>query len=426
MSPARWLAARPRTAALLLMALVLMLFLFTPKRELGDCVRVIPLPLAGHIAANCDSPSIAKYARRLSRFLTEPNPWRTRPAFIATMALAEFILAPVTVPLAALIDKAGDYHLSSRQRAALRTYLAIGLFNVWVVLATFALAAWLLGRAAASPLFLTGLAAMVASADIAAGWFWVAHTIMANMLVPLATMAAFVTGTNAAFLRPAWLVGLGLATALACLTYGYFLIVPVAFVLGGLYGLARSRAWRDWPRYATALGLYSLAVIAPLGLYFGAYALAGMPTTYEGSLGQFAWLPRAFREGAVLPALVMQLKAFAGTLAAHLGLWGGALLAAVGLLAALAARRRPTEARSRSTPPLLLAGTLAIALMLAFNFLQGYYQPRLQMPLLLALAVMLVHLVERLHGVRAGAVTLWGIALVQVAMAVWAPAVSQT
>ena len=369
-------------------ALILALALAMPKRDgVNHCIYRVQLGFGLTYAHNCDSSHIARDARNLERYLAEPSPSRSRPVYIVAVAAIAHVLAPVLVPLAAVLKP-----LQARAGDLLPFYLAGVVFNVAVVALSFQALVRLVG-AGGDVLTRAALMGLIASYDLTLAWFWIPHQIPMNILAPLGGALAFVTGMRALHLSPGALVLLGLATSAACLTYGYCLVWPVAFVLGAGFGAVQSGrgnpaqlAVRIWP--------YAAAVCVPLLLWLGGFAIAGREVAYEAqSVGQFTWPGEAIRSGTLIGEALWRLWRLAGTVTVFLGPWGWLMLAAaVGSGAAL--RRYRPEVRVVSDP--VLAGCLVTAvLMLGFNYLQGYHQARLLLfPLLLAQVAILRLLVR--------------------------------
>lgn len=405
----RWLAA---WVAVAILALVLAM----PKRDaVSNCIYRVPLGLGLTYAHNCDSGHIARDARNIERYLTEASPSRSRPVHIFSVAAIAHVLAPVLVPLAAVLKP-----LQARAGDLLPFYLAGVVFNVGVLALSFQV----LGRLVGGPgddRTRAALMGLVASYDLTLAWFWIPHQIPMNVLAPLGGGLAFVTGMRAPYLSVRALLLLGLGIALACLTYGYCLVWPVAFVLGAGFG------WLQSPVYGALevvrrLLPFAVAVCAPLLLWLGAFALAGREVAYEAqSVGQFTWPGEALRSGTLMTEAVQRAWDLAGHVVGFLGPWGCLMPVGAAGLAIWWRSARP-GLRVLSDPS--IAGCIVTAmLMLGFNYLQGYHQARLLLfPLLLAQVVMLRLLV--LAGVPAAILPLaTAITLLQVGRGfMWPPA----
>ena len=368
---------------LVVAGLVLLLVLAMPKRDrVNGCIDRVELGLGLTYAHNCDSRHITRDARNLGRYLAEASPSRTRPVHVLAVAAVTHVLSPVLVPLAATLGP-----LKPLAGELLPFYLGAIVVNAGVVALSWMVLVRLVG-AGSDALTRAALMGLVVSYDVTVAWFWVPHQILMNLLAPLGGVLAFVTGMRAAHLSVSARAWLGLATAAACLTYGYCLIWPIAFALGIGYA-----AWTedrlDPRRMAVVLLPYGAAVVVPLLLWLGAFALAGREVAYEAqSYGQFTWLGTAWKQGTVVrdaSARVAELGAFLG---GSLGAWGWlSIAAAVGLVGVVS---RLLPARRVLTDPVVLGGLVTLGLMLVFNYLQGYHQARLLMfPLLLAQVVIL-------------------------------------
>lgn len=351
--------------------------LFSPKHPIADCVRIRPLAFGATLAENCDTKNIAREIAALDDYLTaDRTASRTRPTSIVADAIAEHVFAPVIGPAARQLGKTLDG--STAQLA----YLVVGVLTN---LAILALAHQWYIRLIGTKRFADQLALMgvIASSDIVVAWFWVPHQSFMNLLVPIGGVFAFCEGMKSSFMPNRRLLLYGLATAAFCLWYGYCLIWPVAFVLG----MALALAYPPYPGRVPQLRrvvVYSSGVVLPLVLWFGAYALAGKEIAYEAqSVGQFQWLPDAWRAHRIGAALLTQAATTAEALRRDLS-WGG-LVAMLAVMAAAATALAQAGGRRTFRDGVILGVVVTFWLMLLFNYFQGYPQARLLIfPLLLA------------------------------------------
>lgn len=371
----RW----PRQAFLVLAAACLLaLVLAMPKRDgVNGCIHRIGIGLGLTLAGNCDSRHIASDARNIGRYLSEPSPSRSRPVYILALAAVTHVFSPLLMPLAGLLSPlkpwAGDL---------LAFYLGAILLNAAIVGASVGVVTRLVDGPA-DLATRTALIGLVASYDVTIAWFWVPHQIIMNLLAPLGAVLAFVWGMRGVLATPSTLIGLGLGCAAAALTYGYCLIWPVAFTLGFLWS-----GWQQGLRHPQhligRLLPFAAATCVPILAWTGTFSLAGQQVAYEAqSFGQFTWMGEAMARGTLLRDAFWRCW-FVGLFVAHvLGPYGTAVVAAtLGLTAWVASNLGP----GRVFRDPVVAGTItATALMLVFNFLQGYHQARLLIfPVLLA------------------------------------------
>lgn len=364
-------------------AAILLLVLAMPKKvDSSGCISLVSLGFGLTYAHNCDSIHILRDARNPARFLGDRSPSRARPVHIVAVAAVAHVLAPLLLPVTALVQTT-----NATTRELLPFYFA-GVIVNGCVLALCYLAIVRLTGAGADPRTLAALAAMLASYDVAVAWFWVPHQIMMNVLAPLGTVLAFVTGMRLLHLSRQALVALGFVTAVAALTYGYCLVWPVAFGLGGLWA-RRLEGSLEMRGLATALIPFGLAFVLPIVLWLGTFAAMGREVAYEAqSVGQFTWLGEAMARGDALSEIAARFLRLARTTGGYLGLWGCVMIGLAVALGVVLARRAP--GRRVASDPVVLGALVAAALMLTFNFLQGYHQARLLLfPLLLAQLVLL-------------------------------------
>lgn len=403
-------------ASALVMALIALAALWTPKRDISDCVRTLHPGLGIRLSHNCDSRHITRDARDLGRFLATSTPSRSRPVHIVALGAATIVLSPALVPASALLAR----RLPEIGAAALPSYLAGVVLNGLVL----ALAAFWMVRLveAREPLLAAGVAGLAASYDVTIAWLWVPHQIMLNVLVPVGGVVAWLGGRQAGRASPAAVARLGLATAAACLAYGYCLVWPLAFALGVAATSLERGAWPEPGEIVRAL-VYGASAAGPLILYFGAYWLAGRDVAYEAqSVGQFQWVAEAWRQGRLPGEAVARLGNLALITGRYLGLHGLALAIAAGGLAALAIRAgRGREVRR---DPVLQGATVTLLLMLAFNYLQGYHQARLLLFPLLLLGLAVLRLLPQADATAWRAPVVWGLVALQLALAAARPPIS--
>ena len=371
-------AAWPHGHALVVAAAILLLVFAMPKKDrVNDCMSRVTLGWGLTYAHNCDSIHIVRDARSLPRYLGDSSPSRARPVHIVAVAAVAHVLSPVLAPLAALARVQDP-----STRTLLPFYFAAVLVNVGVLAISYLILVRLVGLPPA-PLGLAALAGLLASYDVAIAWFWIPHQILMNVMAPLGAVLAFVMGMRTLHLSRSALAGLGAATALGILSYGYCLVWPLAFGLGALWGRAVD-ARLEPGRLMTALLVYGIACAAPVLLWLGAFAALGREIAYEAqSVGQFVWVGQAATQQTLMAEIGGRGTRFLAALVGYLGAWGGAMLALAAALVVAASRGH--RLLRVSTDPVVLGSIVAALLMLLFNFLQGYHQARLLLfPQLLA------------------------------------------
>jgi hypothetical protein len=400
---------RPRSATpiVAIAAVMLALVFAMPKpAHVSNCIDRIALGLGLTYARNCDSNHITRDARNLVRYLDEVSPSRSRPVHIVAVAALAHVLYPLLVPLAALIKPLGV-----GAGELLPFYLAAIIFNAGVLAISFWIIQRLIGDVE-DAIFPAALMGVLATYDVTLAWFWIPHQILMNVLAPLGAVFTFVTGMRARQLSPYALAILGLVAAAGALTYGYCLVWPLAFGIGAVWGYLLSPR-RGIFELAAALLPFGLAYLAPFAVWFGPFALLGRDVAYEAQkVGQFGWLREAAASSDVVPALLLRLRVFAVAVLGYVGLWG-TIMIALAVAAGVTVRRLRPQLRV-ATDPVVLGALVTVALMLVFNFSQGYHQARLLMfPVLLAQIVLLRLLaVSGIGGVGLAAAL---IALVQLA-----------
>jgi hypothetical protein len=426
--PASPQGSRIATIRLVAVAAAIMLaFLFTPKRDIGECVFTLHFAHAVKWPHNCDSPSIASNALNFERFVSEDNPWRTRPVYIATLGTLAHVLSPLAVLAGPLMKAArlpgGDPAVLQRLDRTVKrfftVYLAAVVFNAGVLALMIAGAISLLAPARDTAAL--AIAAMLAASDIVAGWVWVPHPIMMNGLVPIGGALAYLFGLSLARRQPGHAAIWGLVQAAGCLTYGLALIWPV------LTGLGAIHAWllRREP-LAPAIrnfAIFSIAVCLPLLLWFGSYLLRGQMVAYEAqSVGQFQWMGKALAAGNLPTAMLEQFIGMLQVWAINFRWIGWLVIAGFVLAVGLALRLGRPVLRD----PVIAACLAALLCLTLFTYLQGYHQPRLHVPALSLVSLMTYRLLSQAGRERLAIAALGVTALLSFVVLCLAPAVTQT
>lgn len=398
----------PHVLASVVAGALLLLVLAMPKKDgVGGCISLVAIGPGLTYAHNCDSTHILRDARNPARYLGDRSPSRSRPVHIVAVAAVAHVLSPLLVPAAALVRRT-----SAATQELLPFYLAGVAVNACVLALSYVLLVRLIG-AGADPMVSAALAAMLATYDVTVAWFWIPHQIMMNVLAPLGAVLAFVTGMRVLHLSWQALAVLGLVTALGALTYGYCLVWPLVFAVGGLWAQTIDGRFQ-LRRLAMALLIYGSAFVLPVVLWLGAFVVMGREIAYEAqTAGQFAWLGEAVGRGVVLLEIGTRAGRLVTATAGYLGFWGWLMIGLAAAAGVALGRRAP--ALRLASDPVVLGALVAAASMLTFNLLQGYHQARLLLfPLLLAQIVLLRLLV--IAGMAAAVpLAAAAIALVQVA-----------
>jgi hypothetical protein len=154
----------------------------------------------------------------------------------------------------------------------------------------------------------------------------------------------------------------------------------------------------------------------------GKLYLHGMVNYEAERLRQFLWLGDAWQAGRLGAALAENWNGYLLKVWTWLGWPAPVSLAVIALCAWLGHRYwQPAQALG---DPILLAVAVTILTMLIFNFLQGYYQPRLVNGITLALFVALARTAQKTKRAQLGAAALLAIAVAQVVDAFLNPPIS--
>ena len=416
--------------ALLLCVPFVFLFARTPPPPVAPgCLHRLTIAGAAHFTHVCDSVSIVSEMQNLEHFLTQDNAWRARPVYIVVAAGLATALSPAAalVNVAAIKGRAtgvpaGDF--TKRFTA----YFALIVFNFIVLGLALILGRRLVGEK--DGLLAIALGAAIVTSDLVHGLFWTQHSNFMNLLIPVGCIFYFVQGCRARQMQPLDIAVAGLAAGAAVLMYAYAVLWLPAFVVGSLY-----RDWRmSQPPSAAARNLIRMLppfAVAGCGPVVAWWALnrwwLHVTVSYEAeSFRQFVWLADAWRDGDLGAAIADKWHQFFPDVLVWAGWPALAVLIVVAALLLAGRDKRTWSMADFARDPIIIAVLLTIVSMLVFNFLQGYYQPRLVNGLTLALFVALARTAQMSGHERTGAWLLFGISAGQVVDAFISPALSLT
>jgi hypothetical protein len=408
------------------------IFLFArlppPQQVEPPCMTTVTIGSAAHFTHVCDSFSKADEMANLDHYFTAYNPWRARPVYILGGAFLAVALSPAARLIrTTLLD--GRMGGTVDPNAVLRrfpAYLAMMAINFLLLGLALWMALPLIGPQDRWLAFALGAA--IVTGDMIHGMFWTQHSDFMNFLIPTGGIFYFLAGCRVRQMRLSGVVGFGLGATLAILTYTYAVIWLPAFVLGALYrdlrmGFTRAALVELVPRlliFAAAGCLPLLAWIAFNALYLNLSVAYQVDTER-----QFMWVYDAWaagRLGAALAAHWTQWNGYPSMVWEWLGWPAPVILAAAAAL--LAAGWRKLRAARVVLDPILVAAAVTIVCMLAFNFLQGAYLPRLTGGILLALFVAFARVAQLTGRPAWGAAALLAVSAGQVVTAFLWPAMA--
>jgi hypothetical protein len=423
------LRRRAPILALLLFLPFIFLFARLPPIEIAPhCVSHVTIARWVHFWHVCDSYSFTEEMMKLPHYLTEPNPFRSRPVYVLAGAGLASVLRPAALPIrTALLDGHvagdGDFALGIFLDRV-PEYFALTAIN-FLILGT---ALWMAMRLVdpGDGTLAAALGAAIATSDMVHGMFWTQHSNFLNVIVPLGCITCFILGCRARQTRLLAIAALGLAVGVLILAYASIVIWLPAYVLGALYrdfrmasGLAETT--RGLFRIVTPLALGGLGPVLSWWAFNTFYV--HLPLSYEATtLRQFLWLADAWRDGRLGAALAEHWHGYLSQAWAWLGFAAPVSIAGVALFIWLGRRQWP--ATQAIGDPILIAVLLTIVCMLIFNFLQGYSQPRLVGGITLALFVALARCAQKADRPQLGALLLLAITAGQVVYAFLEPAIS--
>jgi len=418
----------------LVLALLLCLpfiFLFTrlpPPELVPECLSRVVVAHWAHFVHVCDSYTMTQAMVELPRYFLEPNWWRGRPVYIVGGEAIATVLRPAALLIRSfLIDgRIGGDVAADLFVARFPQYFALMIVNFAVLGATISLAMRLIDPC--EQVLAAALGTAIATCDLVHGLFWTQHSNFLNVIVPLGCITYFVAGCRARQMTQASIAAFGLAAGVGTLAYAYIIIWLPMFVFGALY--------RDLRMAAAPVDIIRglIQILIPLasagcGCVLAWWAINNLflqgAISYEADvMRQFVWLADAWHDGRLGAALAEHWNGYPGQVWSWLGWPAPVSLAAIALLAWLGRRDWPPG--QMLTDPILLAVAVTIVTMLFFNFLQGYYQPRLVNGLTLALFVALARTAQKAKRARLGAAILIAITGAQIVDAFLEPAISLT
>jgi hypothetical protein len=424
-------ALRRRGKALALLLCLPFIFLFArlPPPEIApECLSRVTVAHWAHFVHVCDSYTMTQAMVELPRYFTEPTPWRARPVYIVGGEGVAAVFLPAALLIRSLLidgQIAGDF-AADLFLARFPEYFALMVVNFAVVGATIWMAMRLVDPSQHA--LAAALGAAVATCDLVHGLFWTQHSNFLNLIVPLGCITYFVAGCRARQMTRTSIAAFGLAAGIGTLAYAYIVIWLPLFVFGSLYRDLRMATASSETARGLVRTLLPLA-IAGCGPVLAWWAinefwLHGEISYEAGVLRQFVWIVDAWRDGRLGAALAEHWNGYLPQVWGWLGWPAPVALAGIGLFAWLGRRQWPPM--QMISDPVILAVVLTIVTMLIFNFLQGYYQPRLVNGMTLALFVALARSAQKAKSAQLGAALLLSIAAAQIVDAFLEPAISLT
>ena len=227
---------------LFIFGLITILF-FTPKREIGVCVKVLsPFFSFIKILLNCDSPSIINQAtENYNELFSNRNLWGSRPVYIIAIKFLSSVILPFIKVLWIII---GDilitnlnyfFDITESELLKIQKYLsgfiAAILINFFIIFITLISIFHIFSIKGINKYAITFV---VLTSDLVVGWFWVPHMVLINLFVPFGTILFYKIGLNLKNFSWPSLIFLALFGSLFSLSYGYCIIWLASFITGYL------------------------------------------------------------------------------------------------------------------------------------------------------------------------------------------------
>lgn len=423
--PTRWMF-------LLLFVTLSCTLLLTPKKEIGDCVRTIsPFLDNVQLSLNCDSPGIIEQSSRpFSELFDEPNIGGSRPSYIVSIhflsKLSKVAVDIFWIPFGDLILEGlgNSFSISEDEVERVKTLISAGVAALALNLLIVILSIKLLVKLFQFDRWQAfGTVAIVLTFDLVNGWFWVPHSIMANLLVPIGGVYFFAAGEKIGQFSIRELFALGFFGAFMTLYYQYAIIWLPLFWIGFFRSLF-------WSASRTVLGLdlskftggifFSGSFFLPVATWWIVNLLISDTFSVEvQDYRQFVWLIDAYNSDRLGTSFVENSIDFGNEVLVTFGIFGGIVVAT-----ALGIRIYYSHPVKSLRVNVQVFAT--ISMMFIFNLLQGYYQPRLLISALLIIIIWTSVAIVASKGRKAGLIYMAIIALTQLLLNFNSPAISQT
>lgn len=358
----------------------LVIFTGTPKSISTGCIEEIILAKVINFSYNCDTPSLTHKLADPERFFTEFHNWKGRPVYFSYGYVVGNTLEVLTEVIKPFIS-VEDHMEEGKAKLvvdALHFYFAYFLLNLFIVFLCCWFAIRLSGFNSRS-LPAAALAFAIASLDIVEGGTFLVHTNIMNLVAAIGTAMYFVMASQFHLLSRFSLVLLGLTTGLSILVYPALAL----FIPGFISGLMFSIFWEDNKvllngrnsAYTLATFL-SLCTLPLLCWSLANHYIFETRTYLTLDKGQFQWILAAFNKPDVsvhiFSKLIDYLTIIYNSIKFELLLIAGSFLVLI-----LSLRKYKTfKTLLRLDIPLASIATAILGVLL-FNFLQGYYAPRM-------------------------------------------------
>jgi hypothetical protein len=366
-------------------------FLFTDKSKDTACIHNVFIYGVAVLPHNCDALSMADRLIDLESFYTTYHNWKGRPVYHAYGAIAGSALVPVAYPIWAALYPGVETKSQLRKFSASFSYhFAYFLLNIGVVIAC----AWIAIRVAGLEIAswpAVALAAAVASSDIVEGGVWLLHTNIFNLVSAFGTLLCVVLGMQRTILTRAGVLWGGFLIGLGVLVYPALSLLAPGYVAGRLIGRLKVENDRTPLAHEFAeLLLFVLAVALPVVAWWSANRFVFGTSTYlTADKGHFTWIPKAMAEGKGISYVAWRLAGYYGIVMKHSA---AEYYLALGAIAVLTLRYGVGGVRTLLNDPIVWAVLVAMAGVIVFNFLQGYYAPRLHVSAAYLLFVVIARL----------------------------------
>ncbi|WP_420547706.1 hypothetical protein [Curvivirga sp.] len=377
----------------LAVVLALAILATTPKYKDIGCLEKITLANYVNFSFNCDSPELTNRQLAPHKFFTEYHNWKGRPVYFTYGLVVGYALSGPTAfikPLISIEDSLGigrAAHISK----VLNFYLAYFILNISIVFMCCWCAIRISGLQTTS-YTAAALTLVIASLDVVEAGTFLLHTVIMNLPVAIGACFYCILGAQFKLLSRFSYISLGLFIGLSILVYPAFAILVPAFFCGLAYGIFVLKSQRN---ISIKLLLWNIVLFIGLSLIPVLFWTNLNQYIFETSTyltldkGQFKWLPEALKQDNWLELIFTRAEKFLFRVYLTTKIEViSALFAFLGILVWAIYKNRTLRSPFSDLP--LFALLISILGVLSFNFLQGYYAPRMHycIAALLYIAVM--------------------------------------
>lgn len=360
---------------------VLIIFATTPKSENTECLEEIKLAKIVNFSFNCDSISLTNRLVEPERFFVEYHNWKGRPVYFTLgYVMGNVILAPTKIvkPFISIEDELNQ-GTKKYVEDSLHFYFTYFLMNILIVF----LVSWCAIRLSGinhRSIMAAAIALAISSLDIVEAGTFLMHTNIMNLAVAIGAAMYFALGAQFHLLERVSIYFLGSIIGLGVLAYPAFILYLPAFILGLLYYYFVSDfAQKKYPNKKELLNIAIVIALTSIPMLIWANSnqyIFDTRTYLTLDKGQFQWIFESIKKPNFVTEISSRLQNY--LLHVYENTKIELFLCLICSIAVLAAALKNKTLRNIPITDIPLLGVMVALLgVLSFNFLQGYYTPRM-------------------------------------------------